>query len=362
MARRHRRIAALLVATLSTAEAARAGQCHDVQDPLALVADPARAAADRTHPRGPRRPASPDHDPLARGAALLRPGPPPDLRVQPPEALRAFKEAARLDPDCAMAYWGWALVLGPNLNLPMKPEVVAAGPRGRPEGHGAAGPGLAQGARVHRGARQRYAQRPEAERAPLDAAFADAMKRAPREVPGRRGRGDALRGGPHEPLALELLDAGRTAARAHAGRPRGPGARGGARPAATRARCTTRSTRWRPWIPTRRCRRADALRALAPAAGHLVHMPSHIYMQVGRYAEALRGQPPRRRGGRGLPHAVPEPGHLSAHLLPAQPALPGVGGDHAGAARRRAGRRAQGRLQGPRRTSARTTGPCTRRS
>ena len=40
------------------------------------------------------------------------------------EALRAFKEAARLDPDNAMAYWGWALVLGPNLNLPMQPYVV----------------------------------------------------------------------------------------------------------------------------------------------------------------------------------------------------------------------------------------------
>ena len=40
------------------------------------------------------------------------------------EALRAFKEAVRLDPDNAMAHWGWALVLGPNLNLPMLPEVV----------------------------------------------------------------------------------------------------------------------------------------------------------------------------------------------------------------------------------------------
>jgi len=39
------------------------------------------------------------------------------------EALRAFKEAARLDPDNAMAYWGWALVLGPNLNLMMQDEV-----------------------------------------------------------------------------------------------------------------------------------------------------------------------------------------------------------------------------------------------
>ena len=40
------------------------------------------------------------------------------------EALRAFKEAVRLDPDNAMAYWGWALVLGPNLNLPMVPDVA----------------------------------------------------------------------------------------------------------------------------------------------------------------------------------------------------------------------------------------------
>ena len=39
------------------------------------------------------------------------------------EALRAFKEAARIDPDCAMAYWGWGLVLGPNINLPMQDEV-----------------------------------------------------------------------------------------------------------------------------------------------------------------------------------------------------------------------------------------------
>ena len=38
------------------------------------------------------------------------------------EAGRAFAEAARLDPACAMAYWGQALVLGPNINAPMDPE------------------------------------------------------------------------------------------------------------------------------------------------------------------------------------------------------------------------------------------------
>src|SRR5262249_49164210 len=35
------------------------------------------------------------------------------------EAARSFGEAARLDPDCAMAYWGIALARGPNINLPM---------------------------------------------------------------------------------------------------------------------------------------------------------------------------------------------------------------------------------------------------
>ena len=38
------------------------------------------------------------------------------------EAARAFAEAARLDPTLAMAYWGHALVLGPNINVPMTPE------------------------------------------------------------------------------------------------------------------------------------------------------------------------------------------------------------------------------------------------
>ena len=38
------------------------------------------------------------------------------------EAGRAFAEAARLDPNAAMAFWGQALVIGPNINAPMAPE------------------------------------------------------------------------------------------------------------------------------------------------------------------------------------------------------------------------------------------------
>src|SRR6476469_865854 len=41
------------------------------------------------------------------------------------EAGRAYREAARLDPNLAMAYWGQALVLGPNINAPMDPNAEA---------------------------------------------------------------------------------------------------------------------------------------------------------------------------------------------------------------------------------------------
>ena len=41
------------------------------------------------------------------------------------EALRSFEEVARLDPECAMAHWGMAYALGPNINRPMTDPAVA---------------------------------------------------------------------------------------------------------------------------------------------------------------------------------------------------------------------------------------------
>ena len=38
------------------------------------------------------------------------------------EAARSFYYAAKLDPQCAMAYWGFAYVLGPNYNAGMEPD------------------------------------------------------------------------------------------------------------------------------------------------------------------------------------------------------------------------------------------------
>ncbi len=41
------------------------------------------------------------------------------------EAARSFARAAQLDPSCAMCFWGVALVLGPNYNVPMLPDRAA---------------------------------------------------------------------------------------------------------------------------------------------------------------------------------------------------------------------------------------------
>ena len=91
------------------------------------------------------------------------------------EALRAFKEAARLDPDCAMAYWGWALVLGPNLNLPMRPDVVG-------QAYEAIQRAVARKGMVSQKEQDyidalavRYAGDSSADRRTLDKAYADAM-------------------------------------------------------------------------------------------------------------------------------------------------------------------------------------------
>ncbi len=201
------------------------------------------------------------------------------------EALRAFKEAARLDPDLAMAYWGWALVLGPNLNLAMSAEAGAQAYEAirlaleRIDGAGD------KERRLIEALATRYGPDPEAARATLDAAYAEAMA-------GVYGRY------PEDPdvatlYASALMNTSPWNYWTPEGRPR--------ENTKTIAEVLEKVIEQdphhegalhyyihlvEPVDPWRGERAADLLRGLAPAAGHLVHMPSHIYMQVGRYREA----------------------------------------------------------------------------
>ena len=202
------------------------------------------------------------------------------------EALRSFKEAARLDPQAAMAYWGWAWVLGPNLNLAMQEDAapqVAEAMR------------LAIARRDGASARERdyidalatrYAGgEAPADRGPLDAAYAEAMGRLHRAYPDDLDAAtlyaeslmllspwDYFTGdGRPRDWTGEILKTLEEVAR------RDP-AHTGALHLYTHAVEAVE--------PGRGEAAADRLRGLAPGAGHLVHMPSHIYMQTGRYREA----------------------------------------------------------------------------
>ena len=96
------------------------------------------------------------------------------------EATRSFREAARLDPGCAMAWWGVALALGPNYNLPIDAERDHAALRRAAEGGRRSRRRRASRERAYIDAlAKRYSRRPPRPTASaLDRAYADAMRQA----------------------------------------------------------------------------------------------------------------------------------------------------------------------------------------
>ena len=201
------------------------------------------------------------------------------------EAYRSFKEAARLDPSCAMCYWGQALVLGPNINAGMDPEDV-------PEAYAAVrqalelSPGASEKEQAFiQALAKRYQAEAVEDRSRLDAAYAKAMA----EVAARYPDDDEAA----TLYAEALMDTtpwdywendttpNKTAQRFMAilervmdRTPKHPGANHLYIHAVEEKR------------PELGIAAADRLGDIAPGAGHLVHMPSHIYIRVGRYHEA----------------------------------------------------------------------------
>ncbi|MGH7358925.1 MAG: hypothetical protein ACREJR_08935 [Candidatus Rokuibacteriota bacterium] len=203
-----------------------------------------------------------------------------------PEALRAFREAARLDPRCAMCEWGVAYVLGPNINAAMDtaavPEAYAAAQKARQ----LAGSATERERALIEAMAVRYAATAPASRASLDTAYANAM----RAVAARFPRDDdvaalyaealmdtspwsywteALQPRPYTGEMLAALE------QALARTPRHPGV------------CHFYIHAVEAAYPRRAVACAERLAALMPNAGHIVHMPGHIYIRVGRYNDAI---------------------------------------------------------------------------
>lgn len=228
------------------------------------------------------------------------------------EARRSFGEAARLDPQCAMCEWGVALALGPNVNSAMGEAAEAEARR-----HAGRALALAAGAtRRERAYIDALAVRygvdaplpapasggtvtlppPELCTTPrrqatggretLDRRYADAMgalaRRFPEDLDAAVLWAEALMvlspwdywtpGGAPRPDTPAILDALEGVLRQA---PDHPGAN----------HFYIHALEESPH-PGRALAAADRLGALVPVASHLVHMPAHIYMRVGRYHDA----------------------------------------------------------------------------
>ena len=204
------------------------------------------------------------------------------------EAQRAFRKAQKLDPACAMCFWGEALVLGPNINLPMQEDAVVPAFATAQKAKALAGNASAREQALIAALAERYSQDAKADRAPLDAAYAAAMGKVAAQFadddeiavlyaesvmdlspwnywqPG--GRDPNPQSAPIVPALEGVL----------ARNPSHPGA------IHYYIHAVEASDR-----PERAEAYADRLRGAIPNAGHLVHMPSHIYYRVGRYLDAL---------------------------------------------------------------------------
>src|SRR4029079_12552336 len=99
------------------------------------------------------------------------------------EAQRAFRMAQKLDPDCAMCFWGEALVLGPNINLPMQEDAVAPAYAAAHRAKDSAEKASPREQALIGALAVRYGTDPKAARQPFDQAYAAAMARVAAQYP-----------------------------------------------------------------------------------------------------------------------------------------------------------------------------------
>ena len=202
------------------------------------------------------------------------------------EAIRSFREAARLDPSCAMCLWGEALAFGPNINGAMDSASGVAAWKAIQRAMELA-PQASEKEQAYIGALvRRYGADPLADRSQRDTAYARAMlalaARYPADDDAQVLAAEALMNlspwdyylpsgepKPNGAQALGLLERVLKRSPNHAGA------------------CHYFIHAVEAVAPERAVPCADRLPSLMPGAGHIVHMPAHIYIRVGRYDDAI---------------------------------------------------------------------------
>lgn len=202
------------------------------------------------------------------------------------EAFRSFKAAAELDSTCAMCHWGMAYVLGPNINAAMQAGDVPTAYQAIQSAIALSSYATEREQAYIQALAQRYTDDPNRDRSELDQAYAEAMAAVAQQYPDDPDAAtlyaEALmdtmpwdywtESGAPRPKTVTLLDTLESVMERY---PNHPGALHLYIHAVEKER------------PELGVAAADHLGDLVPGAGHLVHMPSHIYIRVGRYHDAV---------------------------------------------------------------------------
>jgi tetratricopeptide (TPR) repeat protein len=203
------------------------------------------------------------------------------------EAIRAFQRAAELDPTCAMCYWGIALAYGPHVNAPMDSASGVAAYAAVQRARSLTSHATPQEKAYIEAVAQRYAADPPGDRTQLDTAYASAMgtvsKTYPDDLDAATLYAEALMDlrpwnywkpdGTAYPGTDEIV---RQLKRVIARNPNHPGA------------CHYYIHAVEAVNPKAAVPCAERLAQLMPGEGHMVHMPAHIYIRVGRWNDAVK--------------------------------------------------------------------------
>jgi tetratricopeptide (TPR) repeat protein len=231
------------------------------------------------------------------------------------EAVRGFRRAAEIDPDCAMAHWGISLALGKNYNYPFFPEEKAKAAwkaleqaRAKAKSESEANRALIEALAA------RYADPLPKETRPLEEAYAKAMKAVWEKFPKDADIGalyaESLmnlrpwdlwtvdgKPQPETPEILKALEAVMEFAPNH--------------PLANHLyihACEASPN------PEKADAAADRLRDMQPALGHMVHMPSHIDIRRGRWRVAIEANDKAIVADRNYAKTVPEQGFYRMYM------------------------------------------------
>ena len=201
------------------------------------------------------------------------------------EASRSFRQAIYSDPECAMCYWGLAYVLGPNYNAPMDPEVLGSANEALNSARMYLYKASPKEKSLIEALSKRYPKNKDDDPAPYYEAYAEAMrnvaKKYPEDVDITVMTAESLMNlhpwdmftkegemQPWTPEIIDLLEAALSKTPDH--------------PQAMHLYIHAVESSLNP---ERATQYANTLRLRVPGSGHLLHMPSHLYINTGNYHE-----------------------------------------------------------------------------